>query len=236
VEQLKFSQGIDFLKSRGINLVAIFDVNSLPQALKASGVKIKAGQRLVLLGHGGKRFWNELKREGIEPFHSEVPVDFFSQKIAEQLVSDYWGAASIEWLYPGNAAISLQQLGKLAGWHHDSPMGLGIHPEHGLWFAYRALFLIKAALPPTSQLQSRSPCVSCSLKSCLSVCPAGALNTSEFVDLGCCGEFRIQDNSPCEDRCLAREACPVATQNQYDREQISYHYLHSLAAIRKYIP
>ncbi len=236
MEQLQFNQGLEFLKSRGINLVAIFDVNSIPQALKASGVNIKAGQRLVLLGHGGKRFWHGLKREGVESLHLEAPVDFFSQKIAEQLVSDYWGAAPIEWLYPGNAVISLQQLGKLAGWHHDSPMGLGIHPEYGLWFAYRALFLIEAALPLTVQRQNHSPCESCFVKSCLSSCPAGALNSSEVIDIDCCGEYRLQNDSSCNDRCLAREACPVAIQSQYDREQISYHFLHSLATIRKYIP
>ena len=37
--------------------------------------------------------------------------------------------------------VNLQNLGQLLGWHTSSPLMIGIHPEYGLWSAYRVLML-----------------------------------------------------------------------------------------------
>ncbi len=234
----QFSQGRTFLARKGINLVAVFSLKDLPNSLlscvKESEIEIKDYQRLVLLGHSGRQLWNALKDEGKCLFASKAPIDRFSRQIVEQAVRSYWNDSSFELLYPGDNLVPLQQLGKMAGWHHDSPMGVGINEDHGLWFAYRALFLIDAALPLNRQSPGASPCENCLESNCITACPAAALSRSESIDVGRCTQFRLEKSSPCRDRCLSRERCPVAPQRRYDREQIGYHYLQSLAVIQEY--
>lgn len=232
---IQFEKGLGFLEENGINLVAIFDLNNLPSGL-LSGVKTSNYQRLVLLGHAGRTFWTALKAKDKALFDSTAPIDLFSRRIAEEVTETYWGGAKTELLYPNASVVPLQQLGKIAGWHHDSPMGVGINKKHGLWFAYRALFLIDSPLPLTQPLQSSSPCESCFDRPCIEVCPANALKSTESIEIQSCSRFRIKKHSACKDRCLARECCPAALEQRYDREQISYHYLQSLAVIKEYYP
>jgi hypothetical protein len=139
-------------------------------------------------------------------------------------------------LYPGvgSSTVPLARLGALAGWHHPSPLGLGIHPEHGLWFAYRALVVLAAPdLEPTPPAPGGPPCESCVDQPCLRACPAGAVDPAGFRVRECV-EFRVREASPCQDRCLARLACPVGAASRYDPDQLAYHYLQSLATIRRY--
>lgn len=236
----QFNQGVDFLERKGINLVAVFALDDLPDELcssiKALGVDIKDYQRLVLLGHAGKSFWSVLKNEDKSLFDREAPIDLFSHQVVEQTVRSYWGDVLIEALYPGDSSIPLQQLGKMAGWHHKSPMGVGINEEYGLWFAYRALFLIDAPLPLRRKPSGISPCENCLDKFCITACPAAALDCSKDPEINRCSQFRVKKDSPCQDRCLARESCPVALDQRYSREQISYHYLQSLRVVQAYFP
>jgi hypothetical protein len=232
---IQFERGLDFLEENGINLVAVLDLNNLSSGL-LSDVKTKNYQRLVLLGHAGRTLWNRLKDQDKGLFDSSAPIDLFSCRIVVEVAETYWGSAKIELLYPNASAVPLQQLGEIAGWHHDSPMGVGINKEHGLWFAYRALFLVDNLLPLTLPVQSSSPCESCFDSPCIEACPANALSSSAGIEIRRCSQFRIKKHSACEDRCLARECCPAAFEQRYDREQISYHYLHSLAVVKEYYP
>ena len=52
--------------------------------------------------------------------------------------------------------------------------------------------------------------------------------------LNACLDHRLQPASSCQDRCLARNACPVGEPYRYGDEQIAYHYLQSMRAIREY--
>jgi epoxyqueuosine reductase len=124
----------------------------------------------------------------------------------------------------------LQQLGELAGWSHPSPLGQGINPTYGVWFAYRAVFLTTAELPLTGGAPRPSPCDACLDKPCLSACPAGAVQPARF-DIDGCANYRLQPASPCADRCLARMACPYFPEHRYSLEQIRYHYGRSLETL-----
>jgi hypothetical protein len=49
-----------------------------------------------------------------------------------------------------------------------------------------------------------------------------------------CIDFRLQEKSACQDRCLSRLACLVAPEHRYEPDQLRYHYTHSLANLRQY--
>jgi epoxyqueuosine reductase QueG len=137
-------------------------------------------------------------------------------------------------LYPGSIPIPLQQLGALAGWHHRSPLGLGVHERYGPWFGYRAAVLIDTVLPATSAAKGQSPCERCADKPCIAVCPAKALSESAPPDVGACADYRLAQGSPCALQCTARLACPVGGKHRYEDTQLRYYYGRSLQSIRAY--
>jgi hypothetical protein len=231
--EIQFHQGVQFLTRQGLNLIAVMDCAALPAAIagtmQQAGVPLTDYQRLVLLGHAGKSFWQALSEFG---FSSDDPVDYYSLRMSKRLVHDYFGNAGYLPLYPGDYLIPLQQLGALAGWHHPSPLGIGINTRYGLWFAYRTAFLIDCALPLTVPVAGPSPCASCVDKPCISACPAAAVKHPQAFDVISCIDFRLAPDSSCRAQCLARLACPVAPEHRYSAEQIHYHSTRSLAGIR----
>ena len=149
----------------------------------------------------------------------------------------------------------LQKLGQLAGCHQPSPLGTGIHPHWGLWYAYRALIWLP--MQKLDDAHNEAPdnvagsnatraeaqgiarpetdiCVACVSKACVSACPGNALTYGSAPDMSACAGYRMKAGSSCADRCLARQACPVNTQQQYPREQVSYHYRKALASLQAY--
>lgn len=230
---MNIQQGIQFLANGGLNLVAIFDCAALPAQIRdaMTDVPLKEYRRLVLLGHGGRRMWEALQADGMT---AHDPVDNYSRELAQQFVRDYLDNSATYWLYPNTPhLVPLQQFGTLAGWSHPSPLGLGISPTFGVWFAYRAAFLVKADLPLRQAVAQPSPCDSCVDKPCISTCPVGAVKLGAF-DVAGCGRFRIQTDSPCKDRCLARMACPYFPEHRYSLEQIQYHYGQSAETLRRW--
>lgn len=230
------------LGAAGLNLHAVFDLDALPPEVIATiGLDDEALARfrqLILIGHLGRDFWDALQRRGL---HGSDPVDqFVSERVAAWMADELPGH---EWqqVFPGPAPVGLQRLGMLAGWHHASPFWVGVDAEWGSWFAYRALLLTDTELPPTLRRELASPCLNCSEKPCVSACPARALSApAEQLGAGMgpglqrCLGYRLQPGSSCQDRCLARNACPVGERYRYSEAQTRYHYLQSLRFIREH--
>lgn len=226
-------QGQNFLKKHGLNLFAVLDCHTLPSETAAvftqAAIPLNDYKRLVLIGNGGRAFWEALQTSGIQ---TADPVDDFSEQITRQFVQNYLpSTAELFWLFPAPHLVPLQQLGQLAGWSHPSPLGLGINHEFGVWFAYRAAFLTTAELPLTTTKHHPSPCDSCAEKPCISHCPAAAVRGLNQFDVPACATYRLAPQSPCTDRCLSRLACPIAPQHRYSLAQIQYHYRHSLTTL-----
>lgn len=214
-----------FLNERGFNLVAVLDCTQLPvdlqHQLAAEGLPVADYPRLVLMGSSGSSIWDHLQREWMERAN---PFDEYSVAVAEQFIHQCLDDAPSQLFYPGPSRVSLIRLGELAGWSHPSPLGLGINPEFGLWFAYRAAFVTAAPLPVTEAPQSMHPCESCSDKPCISACPAGAVSPNSAFDITACYTFRVSSNASCVDRCHSRMACPIGREYQYPLGQIQHHY------------
>lgn len=221
------------LVDAGLNLQAVFDLDSLSQELKDT---LKAGCRdfssfsqLIILAHGGKNLWSAFKESRIK---SENPIDGFTCQTIQQFFSDQHKDMHYEILYPNGPLLNLQKLGSLAGWHHPSPFMVGVNQKWGPWFAYRAVILADSDFKTTKEWTSPSPCSFCSDKPCITKCPAKAYENNKLV-LEKCIRYRKQPDSQCKDKCLSRLACPVGRSHRYEKDQMAYHYGISMKTIEK---
>ncbi len=220
------------LERSGLNLHAVFNLDELPTALVSQLEPFVAPgsyRQLILLGHAGRQLWSALTASGLT---SHDPIDDFSSLAASQWMAEAHPGHTYQRVYPGNTPISLQGLGKLAGWHHPSPMMIGLHPEWGSWFAYRVVLLADTFFAPTRQQELPSPCDACRNKPCISHCPAGALAGGNF-SLDRCITFRKKIASPCRETCLARLSCPVGAAHRYSEEQLRHTYSISLRMLKE---
>ena len=225
------------LDQAGLNLQAVFRLNSLTdtiyQNLADLNNNLESFNHLLLVAHAGKPFWRKFNDWQVELGGTQVssdPIDQFSQFKVEEFLQQQPQIERHHFIYPGPNAINLQALGQLAGWHFDSPLRIGINDEWGTWFAYRAAVLVKGELKCSEQQLLSPACPTCDTHACLSACPAKALSLTEY-NIQACIDFRLSKNSPCQNQCLARLACPVAKQHQYSEQQVNYHYKRSFQTI-----
>jgi len=129
--------------------------------------------------------------------------------------------------------VDLQSLGRLAGWHRDSLLKIGIHPHWGTWFGYRVLLLTDTDWPAQVADAADSPCQGCAAAPCRSACPVGAVG-KDGLDLERCVSHRAGAGSACAFCCPARDACPIGAAQRYDQAQIRHSYGESLRAIERY--
>lgn len=227
------------LDAVGLNLHAVLDRAALPADVQAGfGLApevLARYPRVVLIGHGGRVFWEALTTRGL---HGSDPVDTF---VSEQMCN--WlerqpGSPAWKLVFPGTAPVGLQALGAVAGWHHPSPFWVGVQAGWGSWFAYRAVALVAEPWPLTPPWRAASPCLTCAAQPCVSACPPQALSGGwgpPGAGLPMCVDHRLGAGSSCADRCLARQACPVGTEHRYTDGQQAYHYLQSLPALRAWV-
>lgn len=226
------------LTAVGLNLHAVFTLASLPSdvlnSLNLSPQEILQFRQLIVIGNAGRHLWEVLSQHGM---HGTDPIDdFVSAKVSTWIRETVKCNHSCQ-VFPGERLLALQRLGELAGWHHSSPFWVGINSAWGSWFAYRAVLLTDTNFAVTQRDDATSPCDTCTGKTCISNCPADALNSNGRTGskgIQTCLDFRTMPGSPCQERCLARNACPVGSEHRYNDQQMAYHYLHSLDAIRRY--
>ena len=222
------------LDRAGLNLQAVFAVDGLPAAM-AADLRARFDpdgryRQLILIGHAGKTLWARVAASGIE---SADPIDDFSVDTVGRWFARQFAGHRCAIIYPGSNAVDLQALGRIAGWHHPSPMRIGISAQWGTWYAYRVVLLADTGIAPTAPMAGESPCASCAHRICISRCPGSALDGGDF-DLGKCVAHRKRVDSSCQATCLARIACPVGSDHRYCAEQIRHTYSLSMRAIERF--
>ncbi|MEE2828694.1 MAG: hypothetical protein VX498_05875 [Myxococcota bacterium] len=180
--------GLSALARGGINLAAHLRTEDCLSIAPELGSELSRFPGLLLLGSAGPRLWESLREEGY--LEGPDPVDSYCRdrvRVFRTKLSDEPEKASqLAWPNPAGQPIAVTELGELAGWSSRSPLGLGIHPEHGLWFAYRAVLLLEAEAPQQQPAASPSPCLTCLDKPCVSHCPAGAVGGPKGLDIVAC--------------------------------------------------
>jgi hypothetical protein len=181
----------------------------------------RPAQTLLLLGTIGSACW-ETFAQSPEAALDRDPFDAWTRRIVSELAARVGGRP----LFPfeGPPYWPFQRWAMRAEPVAPSPIGILIHPDYGLWHAYRAalLFAERIALPERGPRPV--PCDTCRDRPCLSACPVGAFSGTGYDVATCAGHISSPAGVLCmEEGCRARDACPVAPEYRYAPEQIRFH-------------
>jgi len=186
---------------------------------------------VILVGNAGPAMWQAFaaaRRD--EP----DPLDAWTRRAIDNALAEAGGKqAGFRALFPfeGPPYPPIQRWAQRAGIAFPSPLGMIIHPHHGLWHAYRAVMLADAVLelPPTPP--SSHPCEACADRPCLAACPVEAFTGADYRVADCADHLRRESGAEClAGGCLARRACPVGRDQRYEPEQMRFHMARFLAA------
>ena len=127
--------------------------------------------------------------------------------------------------YPfGEPAWPFQQYAHAAAGMQQSPVGLLIHPEYGLWTAFRAALMFDDLSGSGVVMGSAHPCHSCATKPCLNTCPIGAFTGDDYDYLSCKSYVGSSSGTDCfTGGCQARRSCPVGQEFEYSADHQAFH-------------
>ncbi len=190
----------------------------------------QATATLVLAGNVGAARWEVFSNQR-QAADEPNALDGWSRRVLTPLAEALGGHA----LFPfgGPPHLPFQRWAQRAEPVHPSPIGPLIHPDHGLWHAYRGAlaFPDRLELPPLDERPS--PCETCADKPCLATCPVGALTIGGYDVPACAAHIAGPAGADCMTQsCRARRACPVGRDQVYGAEQSRFHMEAFLRALR----
>ncbi len=180
------------------------------------------GKTVLLVGNAGPGMWEAFSQSAQAHDGAPHPLNRWTRQHLDAIARAAGGLA----LYPFDAtpAWPFQRWAARCEPVHPSPLGLFIHPEYGLWHAYRAAIVLAVPLdlPPPPPVSS--PCQSCTQRPCLSRCPVGAFSASGYDVPACARHLQSPAGADClQGGCLARRACPVGADYQQLPAQNAFH-------------
>jgi hypothetical protein len=149
-------------------------------------------------------------------------LDSWTRRMVEPIAARFGARA----LFPfgGPPWHPFQRWAKRAEGLRASPLGILIHPDFGLWHAYRAALLFDTPIALPERAVPGHPCDSCIDKPCLSTCPVGAITPAGYDSEGCARHVASPTGSDCRSGgCLARRACPVGRDHLYPARAMGFH-------------
>jgi len=201
-----------------------------------AGATGKPARTLLLIGNAGSAIWPHFRRWlSRQPAGLEHPLDRWTRAIVEPVAAEFGARAVFPFDRPWPP---FQQWAMRAEGLRPSPLGILMHPEFGLWHAYRAALLFETEIPIQAPRKSIHACDDCIENPCLSACPVDAFSASGFAADACRGYLATVISSSIDstvkpnrerlpdcmgDGCAARNACPVGTDFRYRPEQMRFH-------------
>ena len=220
--------------------------SSIEQALSAHGLRLRGGWQpgaadalpplphgrpaavVWMIGQVGSEVWapfaaSRFSRDGLPD-----PMDRWSKSIGHPLAEALGGCA----VFPSDGPPwwPFQQWAARVEPLQTSPLLLQIHPQFGLWHAWRfALLSPVLSSQDAEDLTANKPtiadlCLSCDGQPCLTACPVQAFSPVGYDVDRCAGFLHGPKGDDCmHSGCQARHACPVAVGYRYRPQHAAFH-------------
>jgi transcriptional regulator with XRE-family HTH domain len=191
------------------------------------GVPGDAGT-VLMIGNAGPAMWRTFssqRRDEVDPM--DAWTRWVLTRVGRKLGADVY------FPFDGPPYLPFQQWAQRADSVYPSPIGPFIHPEFGLWHAYRGALVFTERLDLPVVERRPNPCDTCADVPCQTTCPVGAIG-GEGYDVPACVDFLDSPSgAECMDRaCLARHACPVGHDFRYLPAQARFH-MEKFLAVRR---
>jgi len=131
------------------------------------------GRTLVLIGNAGAPLYEAFFAAG--DAEGRNPLDDWTKRIVRPIAERYGARAAFP--SDGPPWLPFQRWAMRAEGVKPSPLGVLIHPEFGLWHAYRAALVFDQVLDLQPVPFRAHPCDASVEKPCLSACPVGAVTS-----------------------------------------------------------
>lgn len=151
------------LSKVGFNIFLNIKVSDIPKDLfKFNEEHIH--KTLCLIGSGGKSLWGNLPQPMNEKLH---PIDDFCISQMKVFAKNHLQNDPIEILFPNpDYLLPLQRLSRHMNFSSETPMGIDICQEFGVWFSFRGVFLTNIELENSPLPHQLSPCFDCLEQPC----------------------------------------------------------------------
>ncbi|MEN0040798.1 MAG: hypothetical protein AAF764_05630 [Pseudomonadota bacterium] len=179
------------------------------------------GKRALLIGNIGSSLWPAFSKSEEANDGQPDPMDRWTRAVVAPIASELKAEAR----YPfGEPRWPFQTYAKAATGMNNSPLGLLIHPQYGLWTALRAILVFNGDFDAPQHHVDWHPCDRCVEKPCLNTCPVDAFRPEGYDWQGCKAHVASPKGRAClNGGCLARRACPVGMEYAYDDEHQAFH-------------
>ncbi len=206
----------DMLQPLGLTVIGWFEITNWPFEL--------AGKPAVLIGIRGKSMWPAFKSSGFDEDGAANPLDRWTKQSITPIAKMLGATALYPFLDGYNQHWPFQQWANAATGFKQSPLGLLIDPDFGLWYAFRAVLVFNSRVDFPKPVKIDHPCDTCVEKPCLTTCPVAAISIGRFDANVCIDHVTYERDKTCSNTgCIARNSCPVGQEHAYSSEQQAFH-------------
>ena len=195
----------------------------------------RQARSLVMIGNWGPDLWRAFAASpefGTSPDSLPDPLNAWSARVIGDLAA-VWGARAL-FPFGGPPHLPFVAWAKRAEPVAESVLGILIHPDYGLWHAYRGALAFAEEIALPARAERPRPCDDCTDKPCLSACPVGAFTAAGYDVAACADHLAVAAGADCmAEACRARRACPVGREYFYQPDQAQFHMVHFLEARRR---
>jgi hypothetical protein len=206
----------------GYGLILRGGFSFAPDEAAPAGPSGSPAKSVLLVGQAGDAPWPHFLRwREKQPHELSNPLDTWSRLVIGAVAAEFDARA----VSPSDRPyLPFQQWAMRAEGLKPSPLGILMHPEYGLWHAYRGALLFDAEIPIQAPQEVIHLCDLCPGKPCLKSCPVGAYSQAGFAYQACLDHVRGPSGEPCRTGgCLDRNACPYGTAYRYPADEQAFH-------------
>ena len=193
-----------------------------------------AAKSLLLFGNAGSAMWEVFKDSAEYHDRRPDPLNRWSARIGRGLAERFSARAVFPFDRPHPPFL---RWAKKAERLQNSHLGMLIHPQFGLWHAYRfaLIFAQTMELPATTTATAAEGiCRRCAPRPCRGACPVGAFSDEGYDAHACHGYLQAHPDCPCmTEGCQARSACPEGAGHRYQPPHAAFHLRAFVVAMAK---